>query len=286
MASSSSSSLPAARFAGQPDRWARVYEEEIHPLFGQKLADLLVRGLSLPERAHVLLIGCGLGTTTAELVHKTGPESRIIAVEESPALAERARASLPPEYRGRRIFFQDYDPEAGLPFSDGAFDCVLAATVLAERTAPTALIAEIVRVTKPGGEIRVASPLAGTWHEFLDVYGDVLLRLHKDEARAALAHYSSSFPEAETVALMLEAAGTARVDVERARWELVFRTGREFFYAPVIEFGPLARWKTIAGKGPEMKDTFLAVKEAIDTYFAGRAFGVSVVAGSFVAVKV
>jgi hypothetical protein len=75
------------------------------------------------------------------------------------------------------------------------------------------------------------------------------------------------------------------VAVETTHWELVFRTAREFFYAPVIEFGPLARWKTIAGKGPEMQDIFLAVKEGIDTYFSGRAFAVSVVAGVFSATK-
>jgi hypothetical protein len=34
-----------------------------------------------------------------------------------------------------------------------------------------------------------------------------------------------------------------------------------------------------------MQDTFVAVKEAIDTYFAGLAFSVSVVAGLFSGVK-
>ena len=46
------------------------------------------------------------------------------------------------------------------------------------------------------------------------------------------------------------------------------------------------RWKSIAGKGAEMQDVFLAVKEAIDTYFAGSAFGVSVVAGVFSGTKI
>jgi len=76
-----------------------------------------------------------------------------------------------------------------------------------------------------------------------------------------------------------------QVTVETTHWELVFRSGREFFYAPVIELGPLARWKTIAGKGSEVQDIFLAVKEAIDTYFGGTAFGVSIVAGVFVGTK-
>jgi hypothetical protein len=75
------------------------------------------------------------------------------------------------------------------------------------------------------------------------------------------------------------------VDVETTHWELVFRTSREFFYAPVIERGPLRQWKALAGKGPEMQDIFLAVKQAIDTYFGGGPFSVGLVAGLFTGVS-
>jgi hypothetical protein len=125
----------------------------------------------------------------------------------------------------------------------------------------------------------------GTWREFLDVYSDVLVRLRRQDLGEALTAYGKSFPEPEALARQMEAAGMGKVAVETTHWELVFRTGREFFYAPVIELGPLARWKDIAGKGPAMQDIFLAVKEAIDTYFAGSAFGVSVVAGIFSGTK-
>jgi len=94
-----------------------------------------------------------------------------------------------------------------------------------------------------------------------------------------------AFPEPETLARQLESVGFEKVAVETIHWELVFRTSREFFYAPVIERGPLDRWKAIAGKGPEMQDIFIAVKQAIDTYFGGGAFSVSLVGGLFSACK-
>ena len=262
-----------------------MHEAEVYPLFGQKLADLLTTRPSLPAHAHVLQIGCGLGTTTTEILDKLDAEGRLIAVETSSAFVEQARLNVAPEYLGRRVFFRAHDLGTKLPFAESGFDCVLANVALADLAAPDTFIHELVRVTKPGGEIRLATPLAGTWREFLDVYSDVLVRLRKEEAAAALDKYAKSFPDPETVAVRLEAAGTARVAVETTHWDLVFRTGREFFYAPVIEHGPLARWKSVVGKGPEMQDTFLAVKEAIDTYFTGIAFSVSVVAGVFVAVK-
>jgi ubiquinone/menaquinone biosynthesis C-methylase UbiE len=281
----SSSQLRPTRLLTQQDKLARAHEEEVYPLFGQKLADLLTASLTLVPRAHVLQIGCGLGTTTTELLQETDADSRLIVVEASPALIERARASVDADYLGRRVFFRVHQLDGKLPFAENGFDSVLANVMLPDLASPAFQLAELLRVTKPGGELRLATPLAGTWREFLDVYSDVLIRLRKHEMADALATYRSTFPEPEALAAQLEEAGIAKVAVETVHWELVFRTGREFFYAPVIELGPLARWKAIAGKGPEMQDTLLAVKEAIDTYYGGTAFGVSVVAGVFSGTK-
>ena len=45
-----------------------------------------------------------------------------------------------------------------------------------------------------------------------------------------------------------------------ARWQLLFASSREFFYAPMIEEGPLPRWKAIAGRGEKMFSVFLTLK--------------------------
>ena len=67
------------------------------------------------------------------------------------------------------------------------------------------------------------------------------------------------------------------VEVTVRRWEILFRSAREFFFAPLVELGPLSRWKRIAGRGEDMQDVFFFTKEAIDTYFHGRAFPISIV---------
>jgi ubiquinone/menaquinone biosynthesis C-methylase UbiE len=266
--------------SAQQDKQARIYEEEVYPLVGQRLADLLTEKLCLPPRAHALQIGCGLGTTTTRLVQCLDSESQLVVSERTPALLERARAAAL-ALGDARVLFQAYEPGQHLPFADGAFDCTLANTILAELAAPVAFLAEGVRVTKPGGTLHLATLLRGSWCEFLDVFADVLVRLGKTEMADALARDTAGFPEPEALAQELEAAGLTGVAVETTRWELIFRTSREFFYAPVIERGPLGRWKAVAGKGPEMQDIFLAVKEAIDTYYGGSAFAVTLVGGVF-----
>ncbi len=265
----------------QQEKQARVFEEDVYPLVGQKLADLLSQGVSFARGTHALQIGCGLGTTTTELLHRLDQEGRLIAVENSAAFVERARGNVPSEYLGRRVFFRAHDLSVKLPFGDNTFDWTLANVGLAEHPAPDALLAELGRVTKPGGKMRLATLLSGSWQEFLDVYSDVLVRLRKDQVAAALLEHAKTFPEPEALAQRLEAAGFSKVDVQSTHFELVFRTSREFFYAPVIERGPLRQWKAVAGKGPEMQDIFLAVKQAIDTYFGGGPFSVSLVAGLF-----
>jgi ubiquinone/menaquinone biosynthesis C-methylase UbiE len=280
-----SSGLPsqerAIRLQTQQEKQARVYEEEVYPLYGQKLADLLAANLTLASDAQVLQIGCGLGTTTVEILEKAGPGVQLTAAESSPVLVERARANVAPDYVGRRVSFRVLDLDSKLPFADSTFDHVVANVGLADLASPSGLLFELVRVAKPGGEVRLATPLAGTWREFLDVFSDVLVRLHQDESATALSVYAKAFPEPEALARQIERAGLKGVSVETTHWQMVFRSGREFFYAPVIELGPLARWKAVVGKGPEMQDIFVAVKEAIDTYYGAAGFGVSVVAGLF-----
>ena len=69
------------------------------------------------------------------------------------------------------------------------------------------------------------------------------------------------------------------VSVETEEFDLLFRSAREFFFAPVIEYGPLPQWKEIAGKGETMQEIFWHIKEAIDAYFGDRAFEITVKAG-------
>jgi hypothetical protein len=73
--------------------------------------------------------------------------------------------------------------------------------------------------------------------------------------------------------------------LEIEEFTLLFKSSREFFFAPVIEYGPLAEWKEIAGAGQEMQDVFWYIKEAIDAYFADGPFSVTVKAGCLIGKK-
>jgi ubiquinone/menaquinone biosynthesis C-methylase UbiE len=267
----------------QQDKAARLYDEEIHPLFGQRFADMLLAAADIRPQSAVLEIGCAAGAITAQIAHRLDAESRIVAVDSSPALLELARARVrDQEHAGRRVFFRTHPPGTRLPFAEETYDTVLAN--VSDATLPTQMLSDYARVTKKGGQLVVAAPLRGTWMEFLDIFREVLLQSRRTEALAALDAYVAALPEADTVARQLEGCGLVGVDIEVAHWELVFRSAREFFYAPVIELGPLTQWKEIVGR-EGLHETFLAIKDSIDTYFAGRAFAISVFGGRFSARK-
>jgi ubiquinone/menaquinone biosynthesis C-methylase UbiE len=263
----------------QQDRAARLYDEEIHPLFGQRFGEMLLAAADIPPRSAILEIGCAAGAVTAQIAHRLDAESRVVAVDASAALLELARARVrDQEHVGRRVFFRTHPLGTKLPFAEETFETVLAN--VSDSPMPTAMLSDYVRVTKPGGQLVVASPLRGTWLEFLDIFREVLVHAGRNDALGALDAYITTLPEADGLAEMLEEAGLVNVEIEVEHWDLVFRSAREFFYAPVIEHGPLTQWKEVVGR-EVLQETFLAVKDAIDTYFAGRAFAVSVFGGRF-----
>ena len=88
---------------------------------------------------------------------------------------------------------------------------------------------------------------------------------------------AETLPDGPTALSWLESAGFTDVELTVKRWEVLFKSAREFFFAPLVELGPLSRWKRIAGRGEDMQDVFFFTKEAIDTYFRGRAFPITIV---------
>ncbi len=104
------------------------------------------------EGSHVLDIGCGPGVDTVALGHIVGADGRVVGVDydgEMIALADqRAQAE------GVAGWVEHLTGDAAaLPFADRTFDAVRAERVFQHLPAPERVLAEMVRVTKPGGVI-------------------------------------------------------------------------------------------------------------------------------------
>jgi ubiquinone/menaquinone biosynthesis C-methylase UbiE len=272
----------AMRRAPRPleERQARAHDEEIYPLWGERFAAMQEEVLPDSISGAVLELGCAAGALTATLIERHAGKGRIVAIDGSSAMLERARARV----QGRQdapVFFRSHSPAERLPFAEETFDLVLAGPDIGEAEDLDRPLADLARVTAPGGQVIVALPGAGTWQELLDLFADVVQRGAADgpsDVALALQDYRAQLPDADELGRRMRSAGLVDVSVQTSRWQLLFRSGREFFYAPVIETGPLPAWRAIAALGGEMLQLFVALKEAIDTYYAGQTFAVTVVA--------
>jgi SAM-dependent methyltransferase len=204
--------------------------------------------------------------------------SRIIAIDASSPMLDEARTKAG-ALAGKRIFFRSESATPKLTFTDDVYDLVLCNAGLQEFDDPESAIADFARVTKPSGRVMVTLPLAGTYGEFYDLFREVLVKQDRQDAIDRLDAYLTRYPPLEQAEAWFEDAGLVDIKAEYDTYTLLFKSSREFFFAPIIEYGPLSAWKAIAGKGQEMQDVFWNAKAAIDAYFGSGSFAVTVNAG-------
>jgi ubiquinone/menaquinone biosynthesis C-methylase UbiE len=265
-----------ARRTRKVEKLARIYDDEIAPCWGARFARLLLRNLSVPERGQVLDVSCGTGDPMIQILRRMSDGSRLIAIDESSAMLDAARrkvAALGP--LAKKVYFRTESAVPKLSFADDVYDLVVCNLGVGDMPSVEIALRDFARVAKPGGEVRCTLPLAGTFEEFHDLYREVLVKHDRHDALDRLDLHIARYPTYDHAETCLAAAGlTGRIEVEE--FSLLFRSAREFFFAPVIEYGPLADWKVVAGGGQEMQDVFWYIKEAIDAYFAGGPFQLTV----------
>jgi SAM-dependent methyltransferase len=113
----------------------------------------IVDQVKLRSGEVILEVGCGSGVVDRWLARYTTQANRIIGVDVNRYLLREARALATAEGLGDIIAFEEGDAKA-LPFPDNHVDVALSFTVLEEGNA-NRMLAELVRVTKPGGRVAV-----------------------------------------------------------------------------------------------------------------------------------
>ena len=137
--------------------------------YSDKLSHEFARAAGVGPGQHVIDVGCGSGALTVVLAEIVGAEN-VAGVDPSEPFVAEARTRVP----GADL---RVGPAESLPFEDASFDAALSQLVFHFVQDPAKSVAEMRRVTRPGG--RVA---ACVW----DMTGGMtMLRSYWDAAREA-----------------------------------------------------------------------------------------------------
>lgn len=121
--------------------------EQLMGRWSQQLAPLFIDFAGIADGERVLDVGCGTGSLTFALP-RAANLSQIAAIDFSPVFVEAARRAN----TDARITIQQADACA-LPFADDHFDRALALLVLHFVPEAGKAVAEMRRVTRPGGVV-------------------------------------------------------------------------------------------------------------------------------------
>lgn len=125
-------------------------------------AEMLDR-LAVEDASAGLDVGCGYGADVEALAARLRPGGHAVGIDVSETMIAEARRRLAGSGLDVRFVVGD---ALALPFDDDTFDVCRIETVLQHVEAPGQAVAEMARVTRPGGRIAALEIDAGTM--FLD----------------------------------------------------------------------------------------------------------------------
>jgi len=146
---------PLARMLEYADEWLEGLPESSIESFAGTGNPFSLGELRPGER--VLDVGCGAGIDSMIAAKKVGPDGRVIGVDMTPSMLEKARQGAK-EAGLRNVEFREGYAEA-LPIEDGWADVVISNGVLNLMPDKSAALDEMSRVLKPNGRLQIGDIL-------------------------------------------------------------------------------------------------------------------------------
>ena len=146
---------PLARMLEYADGWLEGIPESSVESFAGTGNPFSLGEIHPGER--VVDVGCGAGIDSLIAAKKTGPGGRVIGVDMTPAMLEKARRAAQETQLAHVEFREGYGES--LPVDDGWADVVISNGVLNLMPDKDAALAEMSRVLKPGGRLQIGDIL-------------------------------------------------------------------------------------------------------------------------------
>ena len=201
---------PQQTLAGIYDHGAQAYQRYWAPALHRHARHLTDRVPAGPSRT-VVDVAAGAGTLTPALRRIAGRDGRIVALDRSKGMLDRAPGDVP------RV----QADAARLPLADASADVLVLAFVLFLLPDARAAVAEAARVLRSGGHL-----LAATWATQQDTADEAVVRDELDAAGApacpALPRSDHLTDRPDRMAALLEPAGFDQIHTINRPLDAVF----------------------------------------------------------------
>lgn len=204
--------------------------ERLMGRWSQKVGQRFLDWLAPAPGQDWLDVGCGNGAFT-EVIAAHDPSARLTGID--PAAAQIAYARQRPGTAGAR--FDAGDAQA-LPYGDASFDLAVMGLVIAFVPDPARGVAELVRVTRPGGTVATYMwDLPGGGLPLAPLFGALVAMGYPHPTPP-----SARISEQAALAQLWRASGLADVKSETIRITVTFDDFEDFWQSNTLTQGPQA----------------------------------------------
>lgn len=207
--------------------------------WGERFAELVDEHIELPEEGCALYVEAGTGGHALALQERAGTKLELTCVDQNDECLEVARAKALAVHESAK--FQRENIQS-LSFSDDQFDLVLgnASFVLSQHLKP--MLAEIVRVTKPGASVACWLPTFSSFGEFFSIYWEALQSAGLEDHGVEVEHMITALPSISEAEQWAAGAGLIDITSWTAVEEFDYDSGEQFLNSPLITDFLLPNW--------------------------------------------
>lgn len=207
--------------------------------FGERFAELVDAHIKLPKKGRALYVAAGTGSHAMALQERAGEKLRLLCVDESKECLELARAKA--LAINEKTEFQLERPTA-LSISDEQFDLVLGNASLLRPDVLHQMLAEMVRVTMPGGAVAWWLPTTSSFGEFFSLYWEALINAGLENHGADVERLITKLPAVSDLERLAEGEALEDISSWTAVEEFDFDSAEQFLNSPLITDFLLPGW--------------------------------------------
>src|SRR5437667_8944188 len=199
--------------------------------WGERFAELVDEHVELPKEGRALYLVAGTGAHALALQARAGDKLTLLCADENEECLELARAKAVAVNQEAEFSREDL---GALSFHDDEFDLVLGNGSMVAPPHLSEMIAEMVRVARPGATVAWWLPTASSFGEFFSIYWEALLRAGLEERGGEVERLITALPTISDVEDGAHQAGLENVTATTTVEEFDYESGEQFFASPLI----------------------------------------------------